>query len=66
MADQRKDVKMKDRLKTLKIYGIQIYLLFEKGYMKTMNLSDPPEGKYFLEEQETGIFIEAKEKHWYI
>ena len=46
MADQRKDVKMKDRLKTLKIYGIQIYLLFEKGYMKTMNLSDPPEGKY--------------------
>lgn len=43
MADQRKDVKMKDRLKTLKIYGIQIYLLFEKGYMKTMNLSDPPE-----------------------
>ena len=42
MADQRKDVKMKDRLKTLKIYGIQIYLLFEKGYMKTMNLSDPP------------------------
>ena len=45
MADQRKDVKMKDRLKTLKIYGIQIYLLFEKGYMKTMNLSDPPEGK---------------------
>ncbi|MDO5781686.1 MAG: FHA domain-containing protein [Eubacteriales bacterium] len=57
---------MKDRSNTFKIYGIQIYLLFEKGYMKTLHLPDPPEGKYFLEEQDTGIFMEAEEKHWYI
>ncbi len=57
---------MKDRSNTFKIYGMQVYLLFEKGYMKTLHLSDPPEGKYFLEEQDTGIFMEAEEKHWYI
>lgn len=57
---------MKDQPKDFQIYGMQIYLLFEKGYMKTLHLPETPEGKYFLDPQDTGIFLEARNNHWYL
>lgn len=57
---------METREKSFGIYGMQIYLLFEKGYMKELYLPDPPEGKYFLEEQEIEVFAESRNSCWYI
>ena len=31
-------------------YGMQVYLMFESGCLRTIWLSETPEGKYFLRE----------------
>ena len=51
-------------------YGIQVYLMFESGCLRTIWLPEPPEGKYFLREKESKIqkdaFIEARQGRWYL
>lgn len=52
-----------------KRHGMQVYVLFDIGYMKTLWLPDPPEGRYFLQEgniQENRAFIEARQQRWYL
>ena len=51
-------------------YGMQVYLMFESGYLKTIWLSETPEGQYFLREKEAKFrkdaFIEARQGKWYL
>ena len=51
-------------------YGMQVYLMFESGCLRTIWLPEPPEGKYFLREGEAktlkDAFIEARQGRWYL
>ena len=56
--------------KTSSYIGIQIYLIFTSGYMSSLWLPEPPEGKYYLEGQKDElkkqVYIEAKQGQWYV
>lgn len=50
-------------------FAMQVYCLFESGYMKTIFLPDPPEGKYLLIEEKNDLmdtYIEADQQQWYL
>ena len=51
-------------------YGMQVYLMFESGCLRTIWLSETPEGKYFLRENgakfRKDAVIEAKQGKWYL